>query len=155
MTERLNENNIFFFFNNNPLQYSCLENWQTSPVVYSPWSHKEWLIHTHIQTHTKFHWGFLSGAVLKNPPASTRDPREVDSIRGSRRSPGVRNGNLLQYSCLESSIDRGAWWAIVHGVTKMLDMNEWLSMNTCGAIEHQLFHYHKHFFTVGVFDIML
>ena len=43
---------------------------------------------------------------------------EVGSIPGSRRSPGEGNGNPLQYSCLENSMDRGAWWAIVHGVTK-------------------------------------
>ena len=42
------------------------------------------------------------------------------SIPGSGRSPGGRNGNLLQYSCLENSMDRGAWRATVHGVTKSL-----------------------------------
>ena len=40
------------------------------------------------------------------------------SIPGSEISPGEGNGNLLQYSCLENSMDRGAWWAIVHGVAK-------------------------------------
>ena len=40
------------------------------------------------------------------------------SIPGSGRSPGEGNGNPLQYSCLENSTDRGAWWATVHGVTK-------------------------------------
>ena len=40
------------------------------------------------------------------------------SISGSGRSPGEGNGYLLQHSCLENSMDRGAWWAIVHGVTK-------------------------------------
>ena len=40
------------------------------------------------------------------------------SIPGSGRSPGEGNGNPLQYSCLKNSIDRGAWWATVHGVTK-------------------------------------
>ena len=40
------------------------------------------------------------------------------SIPGSRRSPGEGNGNPLQYSYLENSMDGGAWWAIVHGVTK-------------------------------------
>ena len=39
-------------------------------------------------------------------------------IPGSGRSPGEGNGNTLQYSCLEDSMDRGAWWAIVHGLTK-------------------------------------
>jgi len=42
------------------------------------------------------------------------------SIPGSGRSPGGRNGNLLQYSCLENSMDRGAWRATIHGVTKSL-----------------------------------
>ena len=46
------------------------------------------------------------------------DSAEVGSIPGSGRSPGIGNGNLLQYSCLENSIDRGARWAAVHGVTK-------------------------------------
>ena len=40
----------------------------------------------------------------------------------SGRSPGVGNGNLLQYSCLENPIDRGAWWATVHKAAKELDM---------------------------------
>ena len=43
---------------------------------------------------------------------------DLSSIPGSGRSPGEGNGNPLQYSCLENSMDRGAWWATVHGVTK-------------------------------------
>ena len=43
---------------------------------------------------------------------------DVGSIPGSGRSPGEGHGNLLQYSCLENPMDRGAWQAIVHGVTK-------------------------------------
>ena len=46
----------------------------------------------------------------------------VGSIPGSVRSPAGGNSNPLQYSCLENLIDRGAWWATVHGVTKELDM---------------------------------
>ena len=42
----------------------------------------------------------------------------MGSIPGSERSPGEGNGNPLQYSCLENPMDRGAWWAAVHGVTK-------------------------------------
>jgi len=42
----------------------------------------------------------------------------ADSIPGSGRSPGEGHGNPLQYSCLENPMDRGAWWATVHGVTK-------------------------------------
>ena len=44
--------------------------------------------------------------------------QETGLIPGSGRSPGEGNGNPLQYSCLEGSMDRGAWWGIVHGVTK-------------------------------------
>ena len=53
--------------------------------------------------------------MVKNPPAHTGD---AGSIPGLGRSPGEGNGNPLQYSCLESSMDRGAWLATVHGVTK-------------------------------------
>ena len=56
--------------------------------------------------------------VVKNVSADEGDIREVGSIPGWGRSPGIGNGNLLQYSYLENSTDRGAWWATVHGVTK-------------------------------------
>ena len=52
--------------------------------------------------------------VVKNLLAG--DIREVGSVLGSGRSPREGHGNLLQYSCLENSMDRGAWWATVHGV---------------------------------------
>ena len=58
------------------------------------------------------------GTVVKNPPANAGDERFVSSIPGSGRSRGVGNGNPLQYSCLENPVDRGAWWATVHGVPK-------------------------------------
>ena len=50
------------------------------------------------------------------------------SIPGSERSPGEGNDNPLQYSCLENHIDRGAWWATVHGVTK-LNQTEQLTLS--------------------------
>ena len=62
--------------------------------------------------------GFPSGAVVKNLPAKAGDTRDLGSIPGSGRFPGVRNGNPLQYSCLGNPMDRGALWATVHGVTK-------------------------------------
>ena len=65
--------------------------------------------------------GFPGGARVKNPLANAEDTRDLGSIPGWGRSPGVGNGNLLQYSCLENSTDRGAWWATVHGVTKRYD----------------------------------
>ena len=52
----------------------------------------------------------------KNLPANSGDVRDVGLIPESRRSPGEGNGNPLQYSCLENAMDRGAWWATVHGV---------------------------------------
>ena len=59
----------------------------------------------------------------QNPPTNAGD---ADLIPGLGRSPGVENDNLLQYSCLENSMDRGAWWAIVDEVAE-LDMTEQLS----------------------------
>ena len=56
--------------------------------------------------------------VVKNLLANAGDARDGGSIPGLGRSPGERNGNPLQYSCLENSMDRGAWWATVHGVAK-------------------------------------
>ena len=70
-----------------------------------------------------FLW-FLGGTVVKNMPASAGDARDTDSIAGSGRSPGGGHGNPLQYSCLENPVDRGAWWAMVQGVTKS---QTWLS----------------------------
>ena len=51
-------------------------------------------------------------------PANAGDGKDMDSIPGSGRSPGVGNDNLLQYSHLENTMDMGAWWATVHGVLK-------------------------------------
>ena len=59
--------------------------------------------------------GFLDGADGKESVCNTGNP---GSIPGSGRSPGGGNGNPLQYSCLDISVDRGAWWATVHGVTE-------------------------------------
>ena len=59
---------------------------------------------------------FPGGAVAKNLPANAGDAGDL--IPGSGRSPGEGNGNPLQFSCLENSMHRGAWWATVHGVEK-------------------------------------
>ena len=56
--------------------------------------------------------------VGKNPPANAGSVRDADSIPGSGRSPGGGHGNPLQYSFLENLMDRGAWQAMVHSVTK-------------------------------------
>ena len=65
-----------------------------------------------------FALGFPGGAVVKNPPVNAGDMRDAGSIPGSGRSPGVGNGNPLQYSCLEKPTDRGAWLATGHSVAK-------------------------------------
>ena len=54
--------------------------------------------------------------MVKNLTASAEDTRDAGSILG--KIPGRENGNPLQYSCLENSMDRRAWWATVHGVAK-------------------------------------
>ena len=59
--------------------------------------------------------GFPHGSVIKNPPANAGD---AGPISGLGRSPEEGNGNPLQYSCPENPMDRGAWGAIVPGVTK-------------------------------------
>ena len=56
--------------------------------------------------------------MVKNLPASAGDTGDTGSVPGSGRSPGEGNGNVLQYSCLENNMDRGALWATVHGVAK-------------------------------------
>ena len=62
--------------------------------------------------------GFPGGSVVKSRPASAGDTAAVGWIPQSGRSPGEGNGNPLQYSCLESLMDRGALWATVHGAAK-------------------------------------
>ena len=61
---------------------------------------------------------FSHGTVLKNSPANARDTGDTGSIPGLGRSPGERNGNPLQYSYLENSMDGRTWQATVHGVAK-------------------------------------
>ena len=56
--------------------------------------------------------------MVKNLSTNAGATRDVGSISELRKSPQVGNGNPLQYSCLENSMDRGAWWAILHAVTK-------------------------------------
>ena len=63
--------------------------------------------------------GFPGSSVVKNPPINTGDVEDMGSILGSRRCPGVGNGNPLQYSCLENSMDGGACLSTVHGVNNM------------------------------------
>ena len=65
--------------------------------------------------------GKYGGSLVKDLPANAGD---MGSISGLGRSPGEGNGNSLQYSCLENSMDREVWQATVHGVAKELDTTE-------------------------------
>ena len=70
--------------------------------------------------------GILGGSVVKNLPANVG---VAGSIPGLGRSPGEGNGNPLQYSYLGNPMDRGVWWATVHGAAKESDTNEQLNNN--------------------------
>ena len=70
---------------------------------------------------------FAGGSVVKDLPASAGD---TSTIPGSGISPGEGSGNSVQYFCLGNPMDRGAWQATVHGVTKESDMTEQLSLCT-------------------------
>ena len=71
-----------------------------------------------------FPYSLAGGLLVKNPPANAGDR---GSMPGSGRSPGGRNSYPLQSSCLENPMDRGAWWATVHGVAKS---QKWWSTHT-------------------------
>ena len=70
--------------------------------------------------------GFPGGSVVENLPANAGDSGLISE---SRRLPGEGNSNPLQHSCLGNPMDRGIWWAIVHGVAKELDTTCQLNNN--------------------------
>ena len=69
--------------------------------------------------------------VVKNPSANAEGIRAVGSIPGLARCPGGGHDNPLQYSCLENPIDRGAWWATVHGAAKCQKQLKRFNMQAC------------------------
>ena len=88
--------------------------------------------------------GLPGGTLVKNVPANAGCARDLGSIPGSRRSLGGGPGNPFQYSCLENSMDRGAWWATVHGVTK-----SWTQLSTHAHVyvhTHTYIHTHTHIY---------
>ena len=96
--------------------------------------------------------GLPGSSVIKNPPANAED---MGSIPGLGRSPGKGNGNPFQYSCLGNPIDKGAWWATVHSVTKESDTTERLNNNIQAIATVKLFLYnfiefnpHNNFFFI-------
>ena len=93
---------------NDQAQHVCQSN-HYDPSAFLP-TFRTWFI--------VMHWASPVALVVKNLPANAGDVRGVDLIPGSGRSPGGRNGNPLQSSCLENSMVRGAWWATVYGMAK-------------------------------------
>jgi len=83
-------------------------------VLVSGIQHSDSDIYVYVRVYY-INWGFPAGSDSKE---STCNARDLGLILGSGRSAGGGNGNPLQYSCLENPMDRGAWWATVHGVAK-------------------------------------
>ena len=75
--------------------------------------------YTHTDTHLFIHALMCVSTGSSVSKESTCSEGDLGSIPVLGRSPGEENGNPLQYSCLENSMDREAWWAIVHGVTRV------------------------------------
>ena len=105
----------------------------------SPENSLNLLLHIEVETYNKekpefqslfLSLGFPDGTMVKNPPTNAGDTRNGDSIPGSGRSPGEGNGNPLQYSCLENSMDRRVWQAMVHKVSKSQTWLKQLSTHT-------------------------
>ena len=87
----------------------------------------------------------MAGTEVKKPLGNAGDTGDMVSIHGSGRPPGEGNGNRLQRSCRENSMDRGAWPAAVHGVTKSWT---WLSTHTHTCM-------HTHIYTRHLFYLLL
>ena len=85
--------------------------------------------------------GFPGGACDKNPPINAGDLRDPCLIPGLGRSPGEGHGNTFQYPCLENPVDRGAWRAAVHRVTKSRTRLQWLCMNAWGVFSYYSIRY--------------
>ena len=88
--------------------------------------------------------GFPVAQMVKSRPANAGD---TSLIPGSGRSPGEGNGNLLQYACLESPMDRGAWWALVRGVGKAWEFSV-LPVHLVIPGKAPAFCHHKCFLTI-------
>ena len=94
-------------------------------VCCNSWGHKE-SDTTEQLNWTELNWGSASG---KEPTCQCRRRKRCGFVPGSGRSPGGGHGNPLQYSCLENPMDRGAWQATVHGVTKSQTQLKLISMH--------------------------
>ena len=110
------------------------------PALWLVWKRRWWIkwSRAHVTSFGKLQV-LPSGARGKEPDCQCRRLRDVGSVPGLGRSPGGGHGNPLQYSCLENPMDRGAWRATVHGVTKsrtwlsdLASVNQMLKVNKNG-----------------------
>ena len=85
--------------------------------------------------------------VAKNLPVNTGNIKDMDSIHGIKRSPIGGNGKPLQYSCLENPMDRGAWWAMVHGITKS---QTWLKQLSRHIIIYYYYYYYYYYYSLFI-----
>ena len=97
-------------------------------MVESQWICVEWRTQRLLEIFS-FH---LIGSDSKKSACNAGAAGDVNSIPGLERCPGGGHGNPLQYSCLENPMDRGAWWATVHGVTKSQTRLQRLCTHTFG-----------------------
>ena len=100
-----------------------------------------YILYTH--THTSM-WASQVVQCVKNLPEMQEMQAGMGSIPRSGRSPGGRHGNPHQYSCLENHMDRGAWKATVHRVTKSWTQLKWLNMNTHTHVCVYRYIFHSH-----------
>ena len=116
-----------FKIDNTDLLYSTGNYVQYLAITFNGKESEKVYIHTHTHTHIYIYlciytsWYMPASQVapvVKNLPTNAEDVRDAGSVPGLGRSPGRGHGNPLQYSCLENSMDRGAWRSTVHGVTK-------------------------------------
>ena len=89
--------------------------------------------------------GFHNGSVVKNLPA-VQETVDADLIPESGTSPGGENSKLLQYSCLENPVDRGAWWIIVHRIMRSMTwLSNWHTYTHIIFYIYEQICWHKHF----------
>ena len=105
-----------------------LRQWTESLPLWFPIIPSSWYFHSFYTLY--LNPGLLGGTSGNESIYQWRRYKKHGFNPESGRSPGEGNGNLLQYSCLENPMDRGAWWAIIHGVTKSWTWLKWLSMHT-------------------------
>ena len=94
--------------------------------------------------------GFPGGAMVRNPLANTGNTRDVDLIPGLGRFPGVGNGNPLQYSFLENSMDGGAWQTTVYRVAR-----SWTQLSTHTQLKHSYCHYKCALGKMGIYESLV